>query len=94
MYLKRTHLPHAVTLDNGKTMSRSELPDPRTRRWVASRKAVVVQAVQSGLISEEEACDMYALSSEELEGWCHAVSIHGERALKTTSLQRYRQIQV
>jgi hypothetical protein len=93
MYLKRSHVPHVVTLDNGKSISRSELPDPKTRRWVASRKAIVVQAVLAGLITEKEACEMYSLSEEELEGWCSAVSQHGEMALKTTSLQKYRQIE-
>ena len=93
MYLKRSHSPHSVTMNDGGSISRSELPDPGTRRWVASRKAIVVKAVQSGLLSEEEACEMYALSPEELDGWCNAVSMHGERALKTTSLQKYRQIE-
>ena len=91
MYLKRTQEPHVVTLIDGRTVSRSELPDPKTHRWVASRKATVVQAVQGGLISGEEACKMYGLSSEELDGWCAAVSQHGERALKTTAIQKYRQ---
>lgn len=92
MYLKRTHLPHEVTLSTGQTINRSELPDPKTRRWVASRKAVVVAAVKGQLISEKEACEMYGLSSEELDEWCLAVATHGERALKATSLQKFRQI--
>ena len=33
-----------------------ELPAPDTKRWVARRKAVVVNAVRSGAISLEEAC--------------------------------------
>jgi hypothetical protein len=94
MYLKRTQAPHSVMLADGTTVSRSELPDAKTRRWVASRKATVVQAVQGGLITNAEACEMYGLSEEELDGWCSAVSKHGERALKTTSMQKYRQISI
>lgn len=93
MYLKRTHLPHVVTLDDGSTLSRADLPDPKTRRWVASRKAVVVQAVAAGLIDAEEACKIYGLSEEELEGWRQAVEQFGVSALKTTALQKYRQLE-
>ncbi len=33
-----------------------DLPPPDTKRWVARRKAVIVDAVRSGAISLEEAC--------------------------------------
>lgn len=92
MYLKRVDGPRMVTLDNGKSMSRADLPDPKTRRWVASRKALVTRAVENGLISKEEACEMYALSEEELDHWCMAFKSFGEKALKTTRLQDYRQL--
>jgi hypothetical protein len=72
-------------------MSRADLPDPRTRRWVASRKAAVVRAVTYGLISRQEALESYQLSEEEFTAWENAVSLHGEGALKTTALQKYRQ---
>jgi hypothetical protein len=35
------------------------LPPPNTQRWVARRKAVVVNAVRSGVISLEEVCRRY-----------------------------------
>ena len=91
MYLKKIDGPRTVTLPDGTTMSRADLPDPRTRRWVASRKAAVVRAVEGGLISEDEAIRMYDLTGEELESWQSAVEEHGEAALKATALQRYRQ---
>lgn len=94
MYLKKVDGPRAVTLPDGSIMTRADLPDPRTRRWVASRKAAVVRAVAAGLISWDEALDIYDLSGEELEGWTHAVARHGEAALKATALQRYRQPEV
>ena len=50
MFLKRVDGPRQVTLPDGSILSRADLPPADTRRWVASRKAVVVKAVQYGLI--------------------------------------------
>lgn len=91
MYLKKIDGPRAVTLPDGSIMSRADLPPPSTRRWVASRKAAVVRGVTYGLISQKEALESYALSEEEFMQWVSAVANHGEDALKTTSLQQYRQ---
>lgn len=91
MYLKKVDGPRAVTLDDGTIMTRADLPDPKTRRWVASRKAAVVRAVESELISRDEALKIYGLSDEELDSWHLAVEQHGESALKATTVQRYRQ---
>ena len=92
MYLKKIEGPRAVTLRDGTVMTRADLPDAETRRWVASRKAAVVRAINAGLISSQEAKEMYDLSSEELETWQSNVEQHGEAALKATSIQRYRQV--
>ena len=92
MYLKRVDGPRQVTLPDGSTLSRADLPPAETRRWVASRKAVVVRAVIHGLISEKEACERYALSAEEFALWRNAVETHGEKALRVTTLQKYRQL--
>ena len=67
-----------------------ELPPPNTGRWVVRRKAAVVQAVRSGLISLDEACRRYALSVEEFLSWEHAIERHGLRGLRVTRLQEYR----
>jgi len=91
MYLKKIDGPRAISLPDGSVMTRADLPDPKTRRWVASRKAAVVKAVTFGLISQEEACELYQLSEEELDAWHAAVEEHGEAALKATLIQRYRQ---
>ncbi|MDF0599528.1 DUF1153 domain-containing protein [Psychromarinibacter sp. C21-152] len=90
MYLRKVDGPRTVTLPDGTTMSRADLPAPDTRRWVASRKAAVVRGVASGLIAREEALQIYGLSDDEFESWVMAVQRHGEAALKATSLQRYR----
>ena len=91
MYLKKVDGPRAVTLPDGTKMTRADLPDPGTRRWVASRKAAVVRAVAAGLMSRDEAVSTYRLSDEEFDGWTKAVATHGEAALKATAVQRYRQ---
>ncbi len=55
MYLKKIDGPRAVTLPNGRVMTRADLPPAETRRWVASRKAAVVRGVLFGLITRSEA---------------------------------------
>ena len=67
------------------------VPGPDTRRWVVSRKAAVLRAVRFGLLTREEALDLYDLSDEELDDWQSLVEEHGETALKATKIQRYRQ---
>jgi transposase-like protein len=71
-------------------MSLADLPPPDTKRWVASRKAAVVAAVDQGLLADEEACARYGLTSEELASWRSALDEHGVGALRTTRLQLYR----
>jgi len=73
-----------VTLD--------DLPAPNTKRWVVRRKAAVVQAVRTGLISLEDACRRYTLSVEEFLSWERALQKHGLRGLRVTRLQDYRGI--
>ena len=92
MFLKKVDGPRQVTLPDGSTLSRADLPSPTTRRWVASRKAVVVKAVLYGLLSEKEALERYDLSEEEFTIWRQAVEKYGEKALRVTALQKYRQL--
>ncbi len=91
MFLKKVDGPRAVRMPDGTTMTRADLPPVNTKRWVASRKASIVQAVAFGLISLPEAKKLYGLSDEEFQSWEAAVHMHGADALKATSLQRYRQ---
>ena len=41
-----------------------DLPPPDTKRWVTRRKAMIVNAVRTGVISLEEVCRRYELSVE------------------------------
>jgi hypothetical protein len=68
----------------------TDLPPADTKRWVARRKAVVVNAVRSGAISLEEVCRRYELSVEEFLAWKRAIEAHGVAGLRVTRLQIYR----
>ncbi len=91
MFLKKVEGPRTVTLPDGTIMSRADLPPADTRRWVASRKAAVVRGVVFGLIPLSEALRRYNLSEEEFLSWKRAMERHGEKALKSTMLQKFRQ---
>ncbi|KGJ06190.1 hypothetical protein IT41_03250 [Paracoccus halophilus] len=91
MFLKKTPGPRTVMLSDGSVLSLADLPDPGTR-WVASRKALVVEAVNHGLIGRDDAIRRYGLTDEELDAWVRAVRRHGRHALKVTQLQKFRQL--
>ncbi|NBB70052.1 MAG: DUF1153 domain-containing protein [Alphaproteobacteria bacterium] len=77
----------------GRTAARtdlSDLPPPDTRRWVARRKAQVVQAVRAGRLSLDQACERYQLSPEEFIAWERTITRHGVGGLRVTRLKSYR----
>jgi len=53
----------------GEALSRDDLPANADIRWVRRRKARVVAAVRSGILSLHEALERYSLSVEEFVGW-------------------------
>ena len=67
-----------------------ELPPPDTKRWTARRKAAVVEAVHSGMITIDEVCRRYALSVEEFISWRNTIQRHGIEGLQITKLRNYR----
>lgn len=69
------------------------LPPSDTRRWVMRRKAQVVAAVRSGLLTFEEACERYTLSEEEFKSWIDLLDQHGLRGLRATRMQEYRPVE-
>ncbi len=75
---------------SGEPLTLETLPAPNTKRWVIRRKAEVVAAVRSGLLSMEQACERYMLSVEEFLSWQGLVESHGILGLRTTRLQHYR----
>lgn len=71
-------------------LTRDNLPARDTTRWVASRKAQVVAAVESGLITIEEAMTRYNLSLEEFYSWQRAMDRGGVSGLRIAAAQRGR----
>jgi transposase-like protein len=67
-----------------------DLPPPNTKRWVVRRKAAVVVAVLSGVITVEEACRRYQISEEEFLVWRRAFEVHGLSGLRATRIQHNR----
>jgi hypothetical protein len=53
------------------------LPKSYDTHWVARRKAQVVEAVQHGWLSLDEACRRYRLSEDEYFGWAAAFGAQG-----------------
>jgi hypothetical protein len=79
---------HVVGPD-GRRLTLADLPLPDTKRWVIRRKAEVVAAVRGGLLSLEEACRRYALSSDEILSWQQCSDRFGLAGLRTTWTQFY-----
>ena len=74
----------------GAPLTLSDLPPGDTERWVIRRKAEVVAAVRGGLLSLDEACERYRLTSEEFLTWQKSIDQHGLAGLRTTRIQQYR----
>lgn len=91
MFLRKRNGPRTVTLPDGRILTLADLPES-SARWVASRKAVVAEAVEYGLLDRDEAIEKYGLSGEELDGWVAAIRRHGRDALKVTQIQNFRQL--
>lgn len=72
-------------------MTLEDLPAPNTKRWVIRRKAQVVVAVRSGIISLNDACRRYNLSIEEFLSWQRLIDRHGIGGLRATRVQQYRE---
>jgi transposase-like protein len=71
-------------------LTRDNLPPPGTMRWVASRKAQVVAAVEAGLLTIEEVAQRYRVSFEEFNSWRHAMDRAGVAGLRIAALQAER----
>jgi len=84
---KQDNIPASTLASNSPDPA---LPAPNTKRWVARRKAVVVEAVRSGFIDLEEVCLRYNLSIEEFLAWERAIERYGVPGLRVTRLQIYR----
>lgn len=59
-------------------------------RWTHARKFWLIQAIKRGLIIEEAARDLHALSTEELARWIELHQAAGANGLKSTRIQTFR----
>lgn len=75
---------------NGQPLSLADLPSTDSTRWVWRRKAMLVAAVDGGLLSLEEACERYRLTVEEFTTWRVDYADRGHEALKIRRLQQQR----
>jgi hypothetical protein len=97
-FLKPFPSPAIELIDRSHVLSpeayscRTLAPIPPTCRWVARRKAAIVNAVRSGEMNIEDACRYYTLSTEEFAAWERAIEAHGVAGLRVTRLQIYRDV--
>jgi len=79
---------------DGQSITIADLPSQDTKRWVIKKKAIVVAAVNGGLLTITEACERYSLSLDEFLAWKRAIETYGMPGLRSTKLQHYRQCTV
>ena len=78
-------VPHVIG-PGGNILTMADLPPKNTRRWVPSRKAEVIAAVDGGLMSLSDACARYEISHEEFCAWVQAYMRHGLPGLRAGQL--------
>lgn len=69
---------------------KAALPPTDTTRWVASRKAAVVAAVNAEVMSKADVEHRYGVSEEELGQWMVSLQKHGVGGLRATRSQVYK----
>ena len=82
--------PARIIGPQGEIITREALPPADTSRWVASRKAQVVAAVESGLMTIDEVMLRYRLSLEEFYSWQRAMDRAGVSGLRVAWSQQDR----
>ncbi len=87
---ERTSKPNPTIAQMDKPLAMGDLPPPNLRRWIARRKADVVIAVRTGLLSLDGACARYGITAEEFLCWQRLLDEHGMQGLRVTRLQEYR----
>lgn len=82
--------PTRIVGPNNRILTRETLPPADTSRWVAHRKAQIVSAVESGLMTIDEVIELYGLSIEEFASWQRAMDRAGVAGLRICWLQKDR----
>lgn len=89
MFVRKTSRPRTATLGDGTVLTLADLPSG-SERWVARRKATVVQAIAHGLLTHAEAMNRYGLTEEELDSWISTAARLGPAALKIKAIRKNR----
>jgi hypothetical protein len=72
--------PRVTRGARGNVVSIADLPPAGTKRWVASRKEIVVDAVRGGIITLEEVKARYLITDDEYRSWSDAYQMVGPDA--------------
>jgi hypothetical protein len=72
------HPARFVVGPDGYPLTAADLPAQQPRRWLSRRKAQVVAAVASGLITREQVCDRYRLTPVELLTWESSIELFSQ----------------
>lgn len=89
---RKNYRPERVIGPLGESLTLENLPATNTPRWTPRRKAEVVAAVAGGLLSFDEACRRYSLSTEEFRSWQRAMDHTGMKGLRVTRVQDHRDL--
>jgi len=87
---EQTSRPNPIIEQMGKPLTMDDLPPPNIGRWITRRKAEVVTAVRTGLLSLDGACARYGITIEEFLCWQRLLDEHGMQGLRVTRLLEYR----
>lgn len=72
---------------NRKTLTFDTRSSARNKRWSCRRKAEIIAAIRSKLLSREEAMRLYGLSEGELTLWEWCINLNGEQGLQAGRIQ-------
>ena len=77
--------------ENRKHITLADLPPPvGKQRWVPRKKAAIIAGIEGGLLSPDEACERYSISTEELDEWQQMFCTHGLSGLQVTKTNIFR----
>ena len=69
---------------------RIRLPPANPKHWVPTHKAAVVNAVNTGVLTLDEACQRYGLTVEEFRSWQHGLKRQGMAGLRVQGVEERR----
>ena len=93
--MMRLRKPNVVktNIPDKRNLTLDDLPPRDSMRWNNKRKAIVVAAVECGLISLWDASNRYRLSIEEYFTWKRATTWNAASAPRARRAKPHRQLQ-